>query len=180
MDMGVLFERTFEIVPGKEGTFVVKVAGERQLSGERAYTLGFSNVLDLMRWLEGHANAKTNEKQPTKGNGKKPLWDYSSYNSGSESPMNSPLDYGVGKEHADEPDPLQVAAEIQMGVRHPTLDRQVAVLVRAIEVLEHRSKLVRAHGGHNDCYSGPAQALRRMLPATHPDWLPPANEETVA
>lgn len=65
MDRGQLFEHEFEVLPMKEGGFVVVLGrnfGAGELTGERRWAYqqdrwAFSNVTDLMRWLNSHATA---------------------------------------------------------------------------------------------------------------------------
>lgn len=62
MDLGQMFKNDFTIMPGKDGTFVIRL-GTRD-TGYIPELWGFTSVADLMRFLQQHADALTNEKQP--------------------------------------------------------------------------------------------------------------------
>jgi hypothetical protein len=60
MDLGQIFKIEFTIMPGKSGTFVIRL-GSRE-SGNLPEVWGFTSVADLMRFLQQHADATMNEK----------------------------------------------------------------------------------------------------------------------
>jgi len=56
MNKGDLFKYQFDIVPCEEGTFIVHVAVNSGGYASKHY--GFSNISDLMRWLQSHAQVQ--------------------------------------------------------------------------------------------------------------------------
>jgi len=70
MDMGKIFECEFQIMPASEGGFIV-LLGRKWIDGERTISehydntrWAFSNVGDLLAWLQANANVYLNQKAP--------------------------------------------------------------------------------------------------------------------
>jgi hypothetical protein len=161
MDMGVLYQRRFEVRPGESETFVVYVAGERQLSGEGPHVYGFSNVHDLLTWMQNHAEALLGQKSNSGGPGER-------------TEKGSGRDESLG-------DALTTAALIQDGTLVEG-DIGWRAIENAINVLSRRAQAAsRAGVPPLDNQAGRlAIALRRQLPLVHPQWLAPEVKDDAA
>lgn len=62
MDLGTVFDKDFNVLPGADGTFIVRVGCGDPCRLCDA-TFGFTNIGDLMKWLADHAAAFGGRKQ---------------------------------------------------------------------------------------------------------------------